>query len=58
VVPNLRIMEIDIDEVPWRPKLLTNPYRVEGGEFILPSGPGWGTDINEEVARAHAVAAA
>jgi L-alanine-DL-glutamate epimerase-like enolase superfamily enzyme len=53
VVPNLRIMEIDMDEVPWRPKLLTNPYRVENGELIVPSGPGWGTDIDEEVARAH-----
>ena len=56
VVPNLRTMEIDMDEVPWRPKLLTNPYRVENGEFILPSGPGWGTDIDEDVARAHAIA--
>ena len=54
VVPNLRTMEIDMDEVPWRPKLLTNPYRVENGEFILPSGPGWGTDIDEDVACAHA----
>jgi L-alanine-DL-glutamate epimerase-like enolase superfamily enzyme len=36
---------------------LTNPYRVENGEFILPSGPGWGTDIDEAVARAHAVRA-
>jgi L-alanine-DL-glutamate epimerase-like enolase superfamily enzyme len=54
VVPNLRSMEVDMDEVPWRPKLLTNPYRVEVGEFILPSGPGWGTDIDEDVAREHA----
>ncbi len=54
VVPNLRAMEVDMDEVPWRPKLLTNPYRVEVGEFILPSGPGWGTDIDEDVAREHA----
>jgi galactonate dehydratase len=48
-------MEIDVDEVPWRPKLLTNSYRVENGEFILPSGSGWGTDIDEDVARAHAI---
>ena len=57
VVPNLRTMEIDMDEVPWRPKLLTNPYRVENGEFTLPPGPGWGTDIDEDVARKHAVKA-
>jgi L-alanine-DL-glutamate epimerase-like enolase superfamily enzyme len=56
VVPNLRMMEIDLDEVPWRPKLLTNPYRIEDGAFVLPAGPGWGTDIDEDVARAHAVA--
>lgn len=55
VVPNLRMMEIDVDEVPWRPKLLTNPYRVENGEFHLPEGPGWGTEIDEQVARAHAM---
>jgi L-alanine-DL-glutamate epimerase-like enolase superfamily enzyme len=55
VVPNLRMMEIDVDEVPWRSKLLTNPYRVENGEFRLPSGPGWGTDIDEAVARSHAI---
>jgi galactonate dehydratase len=53
IVPNLKIMELDVDEVPWRPQLLTNPYRVEAGEFLLPTGTGWGTDINEEVARAH-----
>ena len=46
-----------MDEVPWRPKLLTNPYSVENGEFMLPSGPGWGTEIDEDVARAHAVSA-
>lgn len=53
MVPNLKIMELDVDEVPWRPKLLTNPYQVEAGEFLLPTGAGWGTDIDEDVARAH-----
>ena len=24
-IPNLRTMELDIDEVPWKPKLLTKP---------------------------------
>ena len=53
VVPNFRIMEIDVDEVPWKSKLLTRPYRVERGCFIPPAGPGWGTDIDETVLRAH-----
>jgi L-alanine-DL-glutamate epimerase-like enolase superfamily enzyme len=25
----------------------------EGGAMLLPSGPGWGTDINEDVLREH-----
>lgn len=53
LVPNFRIMEFDVDEVPWRPQLLTAPYTIEDGAFVLPTGPGWGADINEEVLRAH-----
>jgi L-alanine-DL-glutamate epimerase-like enolase superfamily enzyme len=53
VIPNFRILEFDEDEVPWRRQLLTNPFTVERGEFVLPAGPGWGADIDEEVARAH-----
>ena len=53
VVPNFRIMEHDVDEVPWKPKLLTKPFTIENGEFLLPTGPGWGTDIDEAVLRAH-----
>jgi galactonate dehydratase len=52
-IPNFRIMEFDVDEVPWKPKLLTNPYVIENGELLLPSGPGWGTVVNEAVVRAH-----
>jgi galactonate dehydratase len=53
VVPNFRIMELDVDEVPWKPKLLTKTSTVENGEFVLPTGPGWGTEIDEAVLRAH-----
>jgi L-alanine-DL-glutamate epimerase-like enolase superfamily enzyme len=53
VVPNFRIMEFDVDEVPWKPKLLTNPPTIQDGTFALPAGPGWGTDIDEVVLRAH-----
>ena len=54
VIPNLRISEYDVDEVPWKPKLLTHPPVIENGEFLLPTGPGWGTDVNEDELRAHA----
>jgi L-alanine-DL-glutamate epimerase-like enolase superfamily enzyme len=52
-IPNFRIMEFDVDEVPWKPKLLTRPYVIENGELLLPNGAGWGTAVNEAVIRAH-----
>ena len=55
VIPNLRISEYDVDEVPWKPKLLTHPPVIQNGEFVLPTGPGWGTEVNEDELRAHAV---
>jgi L-alanine-DL-glutamate epimerase-like enolase superfamily enzyme len=54
LIPNLRISEYDVDEVPWKPKLLTHPPVIENGEFIVPTGAGWGTDVNEDELRAHA----
>jgi L-alanine-DL-glutamate epimerase-like enolase superfamily enzyme len=53
VVPNLRIMEIDPDTVPWHDDLVTVKPRIEGGQLFVPSGPGWGTEVNEEAVRAH-----
>jgi L-alanine-DL-glutamate epimerase-like enolase superfamily enzyme len=48
-------MEIDTDSVPWRDELVTHPPEFENGELILPTRPGWGTDINEAGVRAHPV---
>ncbi len=56
-VPNFRIMEYEADDVPWKQELLTEPNRVENGEFILPQGPGWGAAVNEDAVRAHPPAA-
>ncbi|GIT16377.1 MAG: hypothetical protein CM1200mP38_0340 [Dehalococcoidia bacterium] len=53
VLPNVRIMEIDIDDVPWKDQLTKNQPKIENGFMEVPSIPGWGTDIDEEVARAH-----
>ena len=53
VLPNVRIMEIDIDDVPWKDQLTKNQPKIENGFMEIPSIPGWGTDIDEEVARAH-----
>jgi L-alanine-DL-glutamate epimerase-like enolase superfamily enzyme len=54
VIPNLRISEYDVDEVPWKPKLLTHPPVIENGEMVLPTRPGWGTEVNEDELRTHA----
>ncbi|MFN0313706.1 MAG: mandelate racemase/muconate lactonizing enzyme family protein [Burkholderiales bacterium] len=53
VLPNVRIMEIDIDDVHWKKDLVTKAPVIENGHMLLPTGPGWGADINEEVLRAH-----
>ena len=53
VLPNVRIMEIDIDDVAWKDELVTTVPAISGGYMAVPRGPGWGTSINEEVARAH-----
>ena len=52
-VPNFRIMEIDIDDVPWKDDLVTHPPQIVDGHLILPDRPGWGTDPNEDVIKAH-----
>jgi L-alanine-DL-glutamate epimerase-like enolase superfamily enzyme len=53
VLPNVRIMEIDIDDVPWKRELVTHPPIIEDGCIALPTAPGWGADINEDVLLAH-----
>ena len=53
VLPNVRIMEIDIDDVPWKSELVTRPPAIRDGHIWLPTTPGWGADVNEEVLRAH-----
>ena len=52
-VPNLRIMEIDIDRLPWDDELFTAVPKIENGALVMPDAPGWGIDPNEEALRAH-----
>lgn len=52
-VPNLRIMETDIDRVPWDHELFTHVPEIVAGELVLPDRPGWGTEPNEDGIRAH-----
>jgi L-alanine-DL-glutamate epimerase-like enolase superfamily enzyme len=54
VLPNVRIMETEVDDVPWKADLVTNQPEIVDGHMTTPTGPGWGTDLNEDVAREHA----
>jgi galactonate dehydratase len=51
--PNFRVMEVDIDSVAWRDELFLNAPVIEDGELLLPTGPGWGVEVNEAAVRAH-----
>jgi len=51
-IPNFRIMEIDIDDVPWKDELVSPPV-IEAGHLVIGDGPGWGVEVNEKAIRAH-----
>lgn len=53
IVPNFRIMEIDVDDVPWINSLVTRAPAIEKGVLSLSDAPGWGAEVNEEVVKAH-----
>ena len=52
-VANFRIMEIDIDDVPWKDEVVTPAPTIENGHLIMPNRPGWGVEVNEKAVRAH-----
>lgn len=51
-VPNLRIMEIDIDRLPWDGTLFTHQPSIENGYLVIPDRAGWGTEPIEDAIRA------
>lgn len=53
IVPNVRILEVDIDDVPWKDELTGGALQFEAGTLAIPTGPGWGLELDEDVARAH-----
>jgi L-alanine-DL-glutamate epimerase-like enolase superfamily enzyme len=52
-VPNLRIVETDIDRLPWDAELFTHLPVIEDGYLVVPDRPGWGTEPIEDALRAH-----
>jgi L-alanine-DL-glutamate epimerase-like enolase superfamily enzyme len=53
VIPNVRILEVDVDDVPWREELTTAVPQIENGVLAIPDRPGWGVEVNEDVLRQH-----
>jgi galactonate dehydratase len=52
-VPNLRIMETDIDRLPWDHELVTHLPEYVDGHLVLSDRPGWGTEPDELAIAAH-----
>ena len=53
VLPNVHIMEIDVDDLPWKYDLVTTTSEFVDGHMAVPTAPGWDADLNEEVPQAH-----
>ncbi len=51
-MPNLKIMEYEVDDVPWRGEFFSHPTVIENGEMVVPDRPGWGVEVIEEAVRA------
>ncbi len=51
-IPNLKIMEFEVEDIPWRGDFFTHAPDIKNGEFTIPDRPGWGCDVVEEAVRA------
>jgi galactonate dehydratase len=52
-VSNSHVLEVDVDDVPWKDQLVTRCPRIEKGCVVVPDAPGWGTDLREDVLKEH-----
>lgn len=52
-IPNLRILEVDIDDVPWKDEISTAVPEIKSGMLTVPSAPGWGIEVNEKELAKH-----
>jgi L-alanine-DL-glutamate epimerase-like enolase superfamily enzyme len=50
-VSNVRIMESDPEQTPYRDELFTVVPEVKNSHITVPTGPGWGTELNEAAAK-------
>ena len=50
-VSNVKIMESDPEQTPYRDELFTVAPEIVNGHMKIPTGPGWGTELNEKAAK-------
>ena len=53
-INNVRISESDPVQAPWREELFTVLPEVNEGMMKIPTGPGWGTELREDMAKKYA----
>jgi D-galactarolactone cycloisomerase len=49
------LLELDLSENPWRTEIVKQPFRVVKGEIAVPTKPGLGIEVDEDVIRKYAV---
>ena len=47
-VPNFFILELDVDDAPWRDDLMTHPFEIVDGHLQISDRPGLGSDLIEK----------
>ncbi|MFA9517446.1 enolase C-terminal domain-like protein [Halopenitus sp. H-Gu1] len=52
-VPNLRIMETDIERLPWDDDVFTTAPDYQNGKLQLPDDPGWECEPDEAALEEH-----
>ncbi len=53
-INNVRISESDPVQAPWRDELFTNLPQISKGVVKIPTAPGWGTELKEDIAKKYA----
>ena len=38
-IPNFKVLEVDVDDVPWKDEIVTVVPRIENSTFYMPTGP-------------------
>jgi galactonate dehydratase len=52
-VPNLRIMEHDVDRLPWDDEMFTSAPVIKDSAIAVPDAPGWGCEPIESALAKH-----